>query len=114
MKNIVVVALLAALTTLAGCSLVNPPPAVANAAAVPLLGTQWRLVQHGRLAGRKPVLLPAIHRSSSTAQKRFLRDLDLADLLHALLAFLLLLEQLALAARCRRRSTWRARSCGAP
>src|SRR5438093_7841903 len=30
-------------------------------------------------------------------QKRFLRDLDLADTLHPLLAFLLLLEQLALA-----------------
>ena len=47
-------------------------------------------------------------------QERFLRDLDAADALHPLLAFLLLLEQLALAARCRRRSTSPARSCAAP
>jgi heat shock protein HslJ len=39
--------LLAALTTLAGCSLMRPPAVVASAAAVPLLDTHWRLVQLG-------------------------------------------------------------------
>ena len=47
-------------------------------------------------------------------QERFLRDLHLPELLHALLALLLLLEELALAAKCRRRSTSPARSCAAP
>jgi putative lipoprotein len=41
----------AALTTIAitmgACSLVNPPPVIASAAAVPLLDTHWRLVQLG-------------------------------------------------------------------
>jgi putative lipoprotein len=34
-------------TTMAACSLVNPPPVIATAAAVPLLDTHWRLVQLG-------------------------------------------------------------------
>lgn len=45
--NAIRAALLAAcLATLGACSLVNPP-AVATAAAVPLLDTHWRLVQLG-------------------------------------------------------------------
>jgi heat shock protein HslJ len=41
-------ALLAAtLTTVAGCSLVRPPPVISQAAAVPLLDTRWRLVRIG-------------------------------------------------------------------
>jgi heat shock protein HslJ len=35
------------LTALGACSLVNPPPVIAGAAAVPLLDTHWRLVQLG-------------------------------------------------------------------
>jgi heat shock protein HslJ len=35
------------LTTLAACSLVRPPPALARASAVPLLDTHWRLSQIG-------------------------------------------------------------------
>lgn len=44
MKTAIAAALLASLTTLGACSLVNPPPAVATAAAVPLFDTHWRLV----------------------------------------------------------------------
>lgn len=40
-------ALLAGLTTLTGCSLINPPPAVTSAASVPLLGTHWRVTMLG-------------------------------------------------------------------
>jgi len=35
------------LSTLGACSLVNPPPAVTSASAVPLLDTHWRLVSLG-------------------------------------------------------------------
>jgi heat shock protein HslJ len=37
----------AGLTILAACSLMNPPPALVQAAAVPLLETPWRLTQLG-------------------------------------------------------------------
>lgn len=47
LKTLLPCALLAGLTTLAGCSLMNPPPAVATAAAVPLLGTHWRVTRIG-------------------------------------------------------------------
>lgn len=47
MKASFAAALLAALTTLGGCSLVSAPPAVATAAAMPLLDTHWRLVRLG-------------------------------------------------------------------
>lgn len=40
-------ALSAGLTTLPGCSLMKPPPAIATAAAVPLLGTHWRVTMIG-------------------------------------------------------------------
>jgi putative lipoprotein len=48
MKHFIRAALCAALlTTLDACSLMNPPPVIASAAAVPLLDTHWRLVQLG-------------------------------------------------------------------
>lgn len=47
MKTLIAAAGLVVLTTLGACSLVNPPPAVATAAAVPLLDTHWRLVGLG-------------------------------------------------------------------
>jgi heat shock protein HslJ len=46
-KTLLPCALLAGLTTLAGCSLMNPPPVIAAAAAVPLLGTHWRVTMIG-------------------------------------------------------------------
>jgi len=55
MKAPITATLLVALTTLGGCSLVNAPPAVATAAAVPLLDTHWRLVR----LGDEPVDNPA-------------------------------------------------------
>jgi heat shock protein HslJ len=50
----------AGLTTLTGCSLMNPPPAIATAAAVPLLGTHWRLA----LIGNEVVDNPAGEREA--------------------------------------------------
>ena len=38
-------ALLTTIMGMAACSLMNPPPLIATAAAVPLLDTHWRLVQ---------------------------------------------------------------------
>jgi len=51
-RSAILAALLGVLTTLAACSLVNPPPghapsATATVAAVPLLDTHWRLVRLG-------------------------------------------------------------------
>jgi heat shock protein HslJ len=42
-----ILAALLALTTLAGCSLMRPPAAVATAASTALLDTRWRLTQLG-------------------------------------------------------------------
>jgi heat shock protein HslJ len=59
-RRAIVVALLGCLTTVAACSLVNPPPVIATAAAVPLLDTHWRLVR----LGAEPVDNPAGERDA--------------------------------------------------
>ncbi len=41
------IAALLALTTLGGCSLMNPPPVIAAATPTTLLGTHWRLTHLG-------------------------------------------------------------------
>src|SRR6059036_829960 len=59
----------------------------------------WRLCsyQHARPKGRAYGSRGLLRIHLEDGEERLLRDLDAADPLHALLAFLLLLEQLALA-----------------